>query len=60
MKILPIKTISKSYNIYIGDGILNQLNKILRKEKIFFTKTLIVMDKNVPKSFFKKIKYKIN
>ena len=60
MKILPIKTVSKSYNIYIGDGILNQLNKILRKEKISFTKTLIVMDKNVPKSFFKKIKYKIN
>ena len=60
MKILPIKTKSKGYNIYIGDGILNQLNKIIRKEKIFFKKTLIVLDKNVPRSFLKKIKFRIN
>ena len=38
MKILPIYTKSKNYNIYIGHNIINQLSKIIKKEniKIFF------------------------
>ncbi len=60
MKILPIKTKSKNYNIYVGKNILNQFNKIIKKEKINFKKCLMVVDKNVPNTFIKKIKSKID
>ena len=55
MKILPIHTRSKKYNIYIGNNIIAQFNKIIKKEKISFKKSLIIVDKNVPKKFLKKI-----
>ena len=51
MKILKVKTKSKNYKIYIGNNILINLNKIVKKENINFKKTLIIIDKNVPKSF---------
>tara|TARA_B100001121_G_scaffold5571_1_gene4819 strand:+ start:1730 stop:2827 length:1098 start_codon:yes stop_codon:yes gene_type:complete len=56
MKILPVNTKSKRYNIYIGNNIVNKLPNILKKEKINFQKSLIIVDKNVPKNIFKKIK----
>jgi len=59
MKVLPINTKSKNYNIYIGHNIIPQLNKIIKKEKINFNKSLLVVDKNVPKVFIKKINSKI-
>ena len=59
MKILPINTINKSYNIYIGKNIISQINKILNKENINFKKSLLVIDKNVPKTFIKRIRSKI-
>ena len=34
MKILPIKTKSKNYNIYIGHNILINLIKLLKKKKL--------------------------
>ena len=55
MKILPIKAKSKHYNIYIGKNIINKINKILIREDINFHKYLIVVDKNVPKIFVRKI-----
>ena len=59
MKILPINTRNKNYNIYIGKNIIPQINKILNKENINFKKSLLVIDKNVPKKFIKKIRSKI-
>ena len=59
MKILPINTKSKNYNIYIGHNIISQFNKIIKKENISFKKSLLIVDKNVPKKFIKKIKSKI-
>ena len=59
MKILPIYTKSKNYNIYIGHNIINQLSKIIKKENIKFKKSLIIVDKNIPKNIFKKIYPKI-
>ena len=59
MKILPINTRNKNYNIYIGKNIIPQINKILNKENINFKKSLLVIDKNVPKTFIKKIRSKI-
>ncbi len=60
MKILPIKTKSKHYNIYIGHNIISKLNLITKKEKIGFEKSLIVYDQKVPKKFLEKIKSRLN
>ena len=46
---LPIKTISKKYNIFLGSKILNKFSSILKSEKIKFDKCLVIIDKNVPK-----------
>ena len=59
MKILPIRTKSKNYNIYIGQNIISKINKIVINENIKFKKTLIVVDKKIPKNFLKKILSKI-
>ena len=59
MKILPIRTKSKNYNIYIGQNIISKINKFIINENIKFKKTLIVVDKKIPKNFLKKILSKI-
>ncbi len=60
MRVLPIKTKSKQYKIYIGyDGIM-KFNNILKRENINFNKCLIIIDKNVPRIFINRIKSKIN
>ena len=60
MKIIPINTKSKNYNIYIGNNLIQKFNKITKKEKIIFKKCLIIIDKNIPNKFVKKIYSKIN
>ena len=59
MKSLRINTASKKYKIYIGNNIIGKLSKIIKKENIDFKKVLIIVDKNVPKIFAKKIKSNI-
>ena len=59
MKILPIKTKSKHYNIYIGNNTLSKFSKIIKKENLRFKKSLIIVDKKVPKVFLNKLKTKI-
>ena len=46
---LIINTKTKKYPIYIGFDILKSSNKIFKKNKLNIKKTLIVVDKNVPK-----------
>ena len=58
MKIIPIKTKSKHYKIYIGNNALSKFSKIIRKENLKFKKTLIIVDKKVPKIFLNKLKAK--
>ena len=60
MKVLSINTASKKYNIYIGHNTIVQLNSIIKKEKITFYKSLIIVDKKVPKIFIRKINSQIN
>ena len=55
MKIIPINTKSKKYNIYVGHNLIAKFNKIIKKEKISFKKSLVIFDKNVPKIFLKRI-----
>ncbi len=59
MKVLKIKTKSKNYKVYIGHNIISRFNNIIKKEKIYFQKSLIIVDKKVPKIFVKKLNSKI-
>ena len=52
---LQVNTASQKYPIYIGNNILNSLNKFLRRSSINFNHCLIVADENVPKKLIKKI-----
>ena len=62
MKIIkiPIKTISKKYNIFLGSNILNKFSSILKSEKIKFDKCLIIIDKKIPKKKINILKKSIN
>ena len=59
---IKIKTNTKSYSIIIGRDVISKINKILKDNKLFFEKCLIVTDKNIPKKFkqllYKKLKTK--
>ncbi len=56
---LIVNTKSKKYPIVIGSNILNKINNIFKKNKIFFTKCLIIYDTNVPKQKLNIIKKQI-
>mgnify|MGYP000396800535 FL=1 len=59
---IPINTKEKKYSIIIGSNIIQDISKILLKEKIYFEKCLIVLDKNIPlnsiSTLLKKLKAK--
>ena len=52
---LHVKTGNQKYPIYIGNNILNKLNKILKSNLINFNQCLVIVDKNVPKILVDKI-----
>jgi len=52
---LYVKTGNQKYPIFIGNNILNKLNKILKESLINFNQCLIVVDKNVPKKNLSKV-----
>ena len=52
---LHIKTGDKKYPIFIGNNILNKLNKFLKENLIIFNQCLVVADKNVPKKIVCKV-----
>ncbi|MDA8918317.1 3-dehydroquinate synthase [Candidatus Pelagibacter sp.] len=52
---LYVKTGNKRYPIFIGNNILNKINKILKENSINFNQCLIIADKNVPKKILGKI-----
>jgi len=52
---LRITTKSKKYSIFIGKNLIHNINNILRSEKLSFKKILLVIDKNVPSEFKKKL-----
>jgi len=51
---LQINTGGHKYSIYIGDNVLNKIQKLLKENLIDFNQCLIVIDKNVPKKLVKK------
>ena len=48
-KKLIVKTNQEKYPIFIGSGLIKNMMKIIKNEKIDFIKCLVVFDKNVPK-----------
>ena len=52
---LLVKTVSQKYPIHVGNNVLNKFQKILKENLINFNQCLIVVDKNVPNRFVKKI-----
>ena len=60
MKILPIKTQSKNYNIFIGNNIISQFKKIIKSEGFNFKKVLIIIDSKIPKPIVSRIRSQFN
>jgi 3-dehydroquinate synthase/shikimate kinase/3-dehydroquinate synthase len=52
---LHIKTGNQKYPIFIGNNILNKINKILKENFINFNQCLVIIDKNVPKKLINKV-----
>ena len=52
---LQIKTRNQKYPIFIGNNILNKLQKLLKENLINFNQCLIIADKNVPSKLINKI-----
>ena len=50
-----VKTKSKSYPIYFGDGILNTTGKLIKKNLPNVKKICIISDKNLPFVLLKKL-----
>ncbi len=48
-KKLIVRANQEKYPIFIGTGLVSNLKKIIKNEKIKFKKCLLVLDKNVPK-----------
>ena len=56
---LKVKTKTQEYPILIGSNLITNINSILKKNSIYFKKSLLVIDKNVPKKYITKIKKSI-
>ena len=52
---LQVNTGNQKYPIFIGNNILNNLQKLLKQNLINFNQCLVVADKNVPKKLINKI-----
>ena len=52
---LQVKTGNQKYPIFIGNNILNKLNKFLRENSINFNQCLIIVDKKVPRKLLDKV-----
>ena len=50
-KIIKVKTKSKNYEVHIGINLISKLRNILKKNKLSFSKCLIVIDSKIPKKF---------
>ena len=50
-KIIKFKTKSKNYEVHIGTNLISKLRNILKKNKVLFSKCLIVIDSKIPKKF---------
>tara|TARA_B100001173_G_scaffold81715_1_gene69844 strand:- start:1806 stop:2912 length:1107 start_codon:yes stop_codon:yes gene_type:complete len=52
---IQINTKTKKYPIFIGSNLISKIKKIFSSQKLSFSKVLIVIDKNIPLKFKKKL-----
>ncbi len=52
-KIIKVQTKSKNYEVHIGINLIPKLKNILKKNKLVFSKCLIVIDNNIPEKYRK-------
>ena len=52
---IQINTKTKKYPIFIGSNLISNVKKIVASQKLSFSKVLIVIDKNIPSQFKKKL-----
>jgi 3-dehydroquinate synthase len=52
---LQVKMNNQKYPIIIGNGVINSLTKLLKKNSIRFNQCLIIIDNKIPKKIIKKI-----
>ena len=52
---LQVNTGGQKYPIHIGNNVLDKLQKLLEINLINFNQCLVIIDKNVPKKFIRKI-----
>ena len=55
-----VKTKSKSYPVYLGNGIVNTTGSLIKKKLPYVKKICLICDKNVPSLFIKKISNSLN
>ena len=56
---LQVKSGNQEYPIFIGNNILNKLNKLLKENLINFNQCLVIVDNNVPKKLIDKVCYSL-
>ena len=52
---IKVRTKTRSYNIVIGNNLIKDFSKILKNNSVHFSKCLLIVDRNVPIKFSKKI-----
>ena len=57
---IKIKTKNNSYSIVIGNNLIKNLMKVIKRNSLDFNRCLIIVDKNVPKKFLNQIKLSLN
>ena len=53
---IKIKTKNNSYSIVIGNNLIKNLMKVIKRNSLDFNRCLIIVDKNVPKKILNQIK----
>ena len=53
---IKIKTKNNSHSIVIGNNLIKNLMKVIKRNSLDFNRCLIIVDKNVPKKFLNQIK----
>ena len=53
---LKINTKAQNYSIIIGVNLVNDISKILKQNSINFKQCLLIVDKNISKNIFIKLK----
>ena len=57
---IKIRTKNNSYPIVIGNNLIKNLIKVIKKNSLDFNQCLIIVDKKIPKKFLNQIKLSLS